>query len=226
MNEIINSGSQTVPLDWLRLLIGLSISIMLGMCVSAVYRWTHRGVTYERTFLVTLAAIPTIVCLVMMLIGSNLALSLGMVGALSIIRFRTVIKDSRDMVYLFWCIAIGLGAGTYNWSAAVISSIFIGMALSILFYVEFGKPSQFDCVLVVKGTGKIAHERFGEIIERFTLRAELRNLDTTEDGYEGVYEVLFKSREFARQQELIDELRGVSGVSSISLLVPKLTIPV
>ena len=74
----------------------------------------------------------------------NLALSLGMVGALSIIRFRTVIKDSRDMIYLFFAIAVGLGCGTYNWIVITITSVFLSLTMLVLHYVHFGKPMHFE----------------------------------------------------------------------------------
>ena len=104
--------SQGVAISIVDLLISMSVAIMLGLFIVFVYRVTHRALNYERSFLVTLLMMSPMVALVIMLIGSNLALSLGLVGALSIIRFRNVIKDSRDMAYLFWSIVVGLGSGT------------------------------------------------------------------------------------------------------------------
>ena len=98
-----------IPISILDMIISLGTAIVIGLWVVLVYRTTHRGLTYERSFLLTILMTAPIVGLVMLLIGSNLALSLGLVGALSIIRFRNVIKDSRDMVFLFWSIAVGLG---------------------------------------------------------------------------------------------------------------------
>ena len=130
---------------------------------------------------------PAIVGLVMMLIGSNLALSLGLVGALSIIRFRTVIKDSRDMVFLFWGIAIGLGCGTFNWIAVGVSSLFIAAIILVLYYLEYGKQQHFDCVLVIDGDGDVPEEKLSNSIDKYIVRKELRNLDIGGSGYELVW---------------------------------------
>ena len=144
------ANSEILAISLIDLSISLLVAIGLGLFCAGIYRWTHRGLTYERTFSYSVL-MPAIVGLVMMLIGSNLALSLGLVGALSIIRFRTV-KDS-DMVFLFWGIAIGLGCGTFNWIAVGVSSLFIAAIILVLYYLEYGKQQHFDCVLVIDGDG-------------------------------------------------------------------------
>ena len=98
-----------------RFVIGVLLSIGIGLGIALVYKLTHRGLSYEATFLSSLVAIAPVVASVMFFIQGNLVLSLGLVGSLSIIRFRTPIKDSRDMVFLFWSITAGLGAGTTIW---------------------------------------------------------------------------------------------------------------
>jgi len=135
------------------LLVALSLAFLIGLGMALVYRVTFRGFTYDRSFLVTLVTMPPIVAVVMTFISTNLALSLGMVGALSIIRFRTVIKDSRDMVFLFWTIAVGLGCGTFNWGPVTVASLFIASVLLILYFVDYGKSRRRDYVLVLKGAG-------------------------------------------------------------------------
>jgi len=101
---ITKSGAiqgQGTPVSLLDLLVALLVASLIGIFSAWVYQRTHRGMTYERTFIISVIMIGPIISWIIMLIGSNLALSLGMVGALSIIRFRNVIKDSRDMIYLF-----------------------------------------------------------------------------------------------------------------------------
>ena len=123
----------TVSPDLLsRFVIGVLLSIMLGLGIAFVYKYTHRGLSYEAAFVSTLVAIAPVVACVMFFIQGNLVLSLGLVGSLSIIRFRTPIKDSRDMVFLFWSITAGLGAGTNNLGIVIIASVMIAVMFVIM----------------------------------------------------------------------------------------------
>ena len=220
------ANSEILAISLIDLSISLLVAIGLGLFCAGIYRWTHRGLTYERTFLVTLVLMPAIVGLVMMLIGSNLALSLGLVGALSIIRFRTVIKDSRDMVFLFWGIAIGLGCGTFNWIAVGVSSLFIAAIILVLYYLEYGKQQHFDCVLVIDGDGDVPEEELSNSIDKFLVRKELRNLDIGSSGYELVLELRMQDTQFTSQKELIASVKSIDGVRKVSLLSPRLSLPV
>lgn len=219
------ASAQTIAISVVDLLISLTIAIGLGMGSAATYRWTHRGLTYERSFLITLVLMPAIVGLVMMLIGSNLALSLGLVGALSIIRFRTVIKDSRDMVFLFWGISIGLGCGTYNWVVVTISSLFFALIIFVLFYLEYGKQRHFDCVLVLKGKGDLPENHIASTLREFVINKQIRNLDVDDVGYEIVMELRMKDTEIKSQHELLSLLRLIEGINKASLLAPRVSLP-
>ena len=99
----------------------LIISLLLSMVVFWTYKFTFSGVLYNRKFNVSLVMLTLVTTMVMIVIKSDISLSLGMVGALSIVRFRTAIKDPRDTAYIFWCIGIGLCAGTQNLSLIHIS---------------------------------------------------------------------------------------------------------
>ncbi|SCA56235.1 conserved membrane hypothetical protein [Candidatus Terasakiella magnetica] len=218
-------NTQSIAISLVDLLISLSVSVGLGVFSAGIYRWTHRGLTYERTFLVTLVLIPAIVGLVMMLIGSNLALSLGLVGALSIIRFRTVIKDSRDMIFLFWGIAVGLGCGTYNWTVVVVSSIFFAIVVIVLHYLEYGKQRFCDCVLVLEGVGELPEDAINEIAKKYVLKREIRNFDMQKDEFEAVMELRLKNTDIKTQQELLSSLKELEGINKASLLAPRVSLP-
>jgi hypothetical protein len=110
LNQFLLSGP-----DLQDTLISLMLAAITGLLISQLYKHTHRGLNYEHTFMAALVLLAPIVSVVMLYIRGDLVLSLGLIGSLSIVRFRTAIKDTRDMVFLFWVIAVGLGAGTYNW---------------------------------------------------------------------------------------------------------------
>ena len=101
------------------IILNLTVSFILGLVVSIVYKKTHKGLSYSQSFVVTNIFIAVIVCMVIMIIGNNLARAFALVGALSIIRFRTVVKDTKDTAYIFWSLAVGLAAGTGSYFLAI-----------------------------------------------------------------------------------------------------------
>ena len=94
------------------ILINLVLSFILGVLISLIYKKTHKGLSYSQSFMVTNIFVAVIVCMVIMIIGNSLARAFALVGALSIIRFRTVVKDTKDTAYIFWSLAAGMAAGT------------------------------------------------------------------------------------------------------------------
>ena len=111
------------------ILIRMAVSAVVAAFIFLSYRLSHAGSIYSRKFNVSLAALTMITTTVMIVIGNNIALSLGMVGALSIVRFRTAIKDSRDTIYIFWAIVVGICCGSGDYLVAGIGSAFIFLAL-------------------------------------------------------------------------------------------------
>ena len=224
--EQLLAESQGVAISVVDLVLALGVATLLGIFIVGVYRLTHRGLNYERSFLVTLLMMSPIVALVIMLIGSNLALSLGLVGALSIIRFRNVIKDSRDMAYLFWSITVGLGAGTYNWTVVLVASILFAAVLITLWFLEFGKARSSDYVLVVNGEGDQPDDKVMEVVNSLSVQAALRTLDLHDHGWELVVELRIASTEKLEERDLLAQLKSVEGVRKASLLAPQLALPV
>lgn len=111
--------------------LSLAMAVVLGMLLYFVYRKTYRGTVYSKDFNLTLLLVAIITTLVMQAIGSNLALSLGMVGSLSIIRFRTAVKEPRDIAFLFWAIAIGLTCGSEMYLIGLLGSIVLTVVVCL-----------------------------------------------------------------------------------------------
>lgn len=221
----IDIAQSSISINTVDLIIALILSLVLSTFVSFVYRYTHRSLNYERSFLTTIILVSPIVALVMLLIGSNLTLSLGMVGALSIIRFRTVIKDSRDMIYLFWAISIGLGCGTYNWFVISLASIILFVAILVLYYLEFGKNVHNDYVVVVSGTGEDSQNLLQQL-QKVNLNTTIRSMDHRNDDWEYVFEVRVVNNNSISEHQIINNLKELDGIQNISLLAPQLQLPV
>lgn len=209
----------------LSLFVSLTLAFLLGLGIAFLYRFTHRGLNYEPSFLATLVLLGPIVSLVMMFIRGDLVLSLGLVGSLSIIRFRTPIKDTRDMVYLFWVIAVGLGSGTDNWTLVLISTIFLAIVISILYMVEYGRPRHADFVMVVSGSSSQRPKNMEEVIRRHTVSARVRSHETRGDSWETVFELRLSRTQETSADILIQEMQQTRGIDRVSLLAPQLALP-
>ena len=211
--------------DIFNIIFSMFVAVAIGLVISQVYKITHRGVNYELSFMTSLVLLAPIVALVMLFIRGNLVLSLGLVGSLSIIRFRTPIKDTRDMVYLFWVIAVGLGAGTYNWSMAALASAFILVVIFILYLVKYGRSQNHDYILVVSGSARFDQEPINAVIHQFTNDVKMRSQTISEDLWEIVYE-LHLGETKQPIENMLKALNEIEAISNISLLAPQLALPV
>jgi len=193
-------------------IINMFVTFLIASFIYWVYKKTYTGVMYSKNFNVTLLLTSMVTAMVMMVIGTNLALSLGMVGALSIIRFRSAIKDPRDIGFLFWGIGAGLSAGTGSYLIALIGSIIIAI---IMFLFQRGTAEIFPYLLVIKGSD-IDEENLGEIIKKSVQKSNLRMKNKDKLGSEIVYEIRFKHGQDDILLKEISELDKVNSVNIIS----------
>ena len=184
-NLILELFEDSGQLDPQTILARLAVATVIAGFIFLSYRISHEGSIYSKKFNVSLVALTIITTSVMVVIGNNIALSLGMVGALSIVRFRTAIKDSRDTVYIFWTIVVGIccGAGDF-WVAAV------GSAFTVLVLLRFGRIKNDDRLLLIIRSSRVNEERIEALIFQYYARkANLRVKNTTETTVEFIYEL-------------------------------------
>lgn len=167
------------------LLLRVGVSVVIGLAIFVSYWISHAGTIYSQKFNINLITLTILTATVMTVIGNNIALSLGMVGALSIVRFRTAIKDSRDTVYIFWAIVVGIccGSGDYLIAAA-------GSAVVFLVLLLFGRIRNDNRALLIMRTARINEEKIEALIfQYYARRAILRVKNTTESSIELIYEL-------------------------------------
>lgn len=225
---LVNAFSKTAlsTHDLFNIVFSLVLAILIGLVISQVYKRTHRGLNYEVGFLTTLIILAPVVAAVMMFIQGSLVLSLGLVGSLSIIRFRTPIKDTRDMVFLFWVITVGLGCGIYNWTLVVIFTLLVFLTVIILYLTKYGQSHNKDYVLVLSGDSSYPDEDVEKIIKRHTLDVRVRSQETENDFWEIIFEVRFTGQAGEESKRMVQALQALSGVRKVSLLAPQLALPV
>lgn len=193
------------------ILISMCITVLLSMFIYWVYKKTYSGVMYSKNFNITIMLISTVTSMVMMIIGSNLALSLGMVGALSIIRFRSSIKDPKDIGFLFWGIAVGLSTGTGIYIIGIIGSIFIAF---LLFIFDRGIYNDNCYLLIVKGND-INFDKIESIIKEHTSKFNLKMKNSTDIFTEATYEIKLKRNE---DNEILRELKTIENIININIV--------
>lgn len=213
-------------LDTFRILFSLVVSIVFGLLISQIYKRTHRGMNYELSFMSTLVLLAPIVTLVMLFIRGDLVLSLGLIGSLSIIRFRTPVKDTRDMIFLFWTIAVGLGAGTYNWMTVILANAVIIPLVLFLHLLRYGRSDQADFILVCTGEAECPLEALRSVIGRAVTDAAIRSHEVDGQAWETVFELRGIPASGNLPETLVRDCRAIDGVKGISLLAPKLDLPV
>jgi hypothetical protein len=229
IREIINRIANFVGLtdmDLASVLFSLVLAIAIAFIISQIYKYTHRGLNYELAFMSTLVVLAPIIAVVMLFIRGDLVLSLGLIGSISIIRFRTPIKDTRDMVFIFWVIAVGLGCGTYNWNVVIISTIVISLVMFLLHFIRYGHSTSTDYVLVVTGTQRLKNKEIGAVLEGFTKEVRIRSQETEADDWEVIFEIQLKDLTETTIGDLHDQLNAIEGVIRVSLLAPQIALPV
>jgi len=157
-SDILSSAtmnlSSSTSLPFSLILINLTVSLFIGIIIALVYRKAFVGILFQKSFAISLILIAMVTTMIIMVISGNLILSLGMVGALSIVRFRAAIKDPIDIVYMFWAVGIGIANGVGFYSISVISSIFISIIL--IYLTRFPSKPQSKLV-VIKGPLKLSN---------------------------------------------------------------------
>lgn len=188
------------------------ISLILSMVIFLTYKITFSGVMYNRKFNISLVMLTLVTTMVMFVIGSDIALSLGMVGALSIVRFRTAIKDPRDTAYIFWSIAVGLSVGTGNYIVASIGSVFLLGVLSIFSFSGIGKEDRY--ILIIRGNREKEEEIMRCVFNSFK-GSKLRAKNSIGDSMEIIYQIKIKNNE---DKNIISNLYSIDGVNAVNIV--------
>ena len=205
-----NSTNYGIKRTFVILLCGL----VAGMVIYLTYYITSEKIVYNRKFNCSLVILLLITLIIMLMISSNIAISLGMVGALSIIRFRTAVKDSRDTVFIFWAIAEGLCTSSQNYRLTFTSVLFIAIILILSSKIP-GIYNRY--LLVVMGGEKaIDKESFQKKLKKFVVSQKIRTVNKDASHEELILEIKTKGE---LNLAVIDELISVSGVESVNWVV-------
>ncbi len=193
------------------------VAFLCGLFISYIYRWTYKGTSYSTSYVQSLVAFAMITTIVIMVIGNNLARAFGLVGSMSIIRFRMAIKDTEDIVFIFFSLAIGMAAGVGQYMVAVTATIFIGAIILLLSMTKYAAPSRLDYLLQFHFASDDSESApyltlFKEFCKKFKL-VNIKSVGET-DIMEISYYIVLKKKE--NVQEFIRQMRRIEGVTNIN----------
>lgn len=198
-------------------LVNLIIALICGLLIALFYRWTYIGPNYSKTFVHSLVIITMITSIVIMVIGNNLARAFGLVGAMSIIRFRTAVKDTHDIVFIFYALAIGLASGVGLTQVAFTGVLFIGLVVLVMHYHRFGSKKKRHYLLQFSAESTLNGDPpYLELFHQFCRENRLINVRSLgqDDRLELSFYILLK--DLKNQTEFIRMLSRVEGVTNIN----------
>ena len=205
---------------WQLVLFCVLLTFILCKVISSVYVWTHRGLSYSRGFVISLVMAGVVTTVLLLAIGNNVARGLGLVGTLSLIRFRSTLKDTRDMVFVFSCLAVGVATGVQAFTVAVVGALAFSALSLQLGYSTFGSRRQFDGLLRFQSPSEPEADAICKaLLKQYCSNFTLINLREVVQGrfVEHAYQI--KLRDASYGEPLVQALREISGVDGVSLLL-------
>ncbi len=214
--QIMNYIAQQQVIEPRQLIFNMTVALILGITIFITYRLTYSGVTYSKKFNASLMMMTLVSTLVMTVISNNIALSLGMVGALSIVRFRTAIKDPRDTTFIFWCIAVGICCGVSFYTVAAVGSVYIFVVMLVL-----GRVHTVEKRLLLVRAKRVSEKNIESAVYLYFKKIELQAKNTTGDEVEYIYILSNKTLQRAQknnEDSVTDKLYAIDGVQMVNLI--------
>ena len=208
---------ETGSLNTEQIILNILVAVILGGVIYLSYYFTHAGGVYSKKFNVSRITLTVLTATVMTVIGNIIALSLGMVGALSIVRFRTAIKDSRDTTYIFWTIIVGICCGVGDYVVACVGSGVVFLVLLVLGRVK----NDNRILLIIRGARNMERRMEAIVFDYFEAKAMLRVKNTSRESIELIYEMprkiyLLSNKKEKSIAEMLYELESIEYVNIVT----------
>lgn len=217
--DIFNLQAQVTDFTVLDVALVLTLSFLLSAFIGWVYQSTHRGTSYTQSFVFTLVMNGMIVALVMLIVGSNIARAFSLVGALSIIRFRNAVKETRDVGFIFFTMAVGMAIGTRFYLLGVIAAIVISLAVILMTRLNWFEREMATQILRIHIPNDTPFDvLFDRAFLKYTNVSELISVDTVHNGTftELVYNVGLKKASL--MQDFITEIKKLNDNNKVTLI--------
>jgi len=220
-NEIFEVAGALLTYSYQEMIINMMLATALGFVLSSLYRYTHNGLSYSQSFTHTILFVTVIVAIVMMVIGGSLARAFALVGALSIIRFRTVIKDTRDTAFVFAGLAVGMAAGTSNYFLAVAATVFLSLLAITIYKFNYASMYKSEFILRFNFMQDFDSSAYLEKIHEYSKRSNMLHIEPSGDGtlLKLTYDITLK--EDSTIEKFTSTIGAIEGISEVVLIASK-----
>ena len=219
--ELLSAQGNLFTYSYPEIIINILLAIILGFVISIIYMETHKGLSYSQSFTLTILFVAVIVAVVMMVIGGSLARAFALVGALSIIRFRTVIKDTKDTAYVFLALAVGMAAGTSNYFLAVVSTFIICLLALVVHYFNYGALYKSEFILRFNYHQSNNENEYLSVLDRYAKQHHMLHIEPTGDPERLNLTIDVNMKQDEAPEKLINSLKEIEGLSEIVLIASK-----
>ncbi len=199
--------------------LAITLSFVLTSFIGWVYKITHKGASYTQSYVHTLVLMGMVTGIIMLIIGSNIARAFSLVGALSIIRFRNAVKETRDVGFIFFAMAIGMATGTRFYSLAIVATIIIALLILLMNRLDFYKKDISSKILKIQVTNKTNYEGlFDKAFGKYTKISDLISVDSVRGGMltELIYSVDLKKR--ANTRDFLADVKKLNDNHKVTLI--------
>lgn len=218
-NWIYLGDSTPLTIDTPTLLVGLFLAFLCGQVIAWVYMYTHSGLSYSRTFVSSLILVPITVSLVMMVLDNNLVTAFSLMAVFAIVRFRNIVRDTLDTVYILSLIVIGMACGTQRYSIAIIGCAMASLVLIYIWYTNFGSRQRFDYIINIEWNRSLSELSFlDQLFGRHSLKTVMASQRSTDMDEPAQLSYRLLLRDPGRVEELISELNAQEGVNRVTTI--------
>jgi len=213
--SLISPGDPVTPA---LVLLSLVLSVVLSWTTAAMYQWTFRGMSYSRSFVHSMCLGAPIACMLMLAINNSIAAGLGIAGSLAFIRFRTSMRDPKDMVFLFAALGAGIACGLRAHGAAVMGTLVFCLLALTLAITEFGQRKHFDGVLRIN-LPKDEADALPALLKKAAARFSLMSVREVAQGTRAEYVYQLELRDGDDRPQLLEDALGLPGATDVSFLM-------
>lgn len=217
--DIFNIQDLTSEFSVADIVLVLALSFVLSAYIGWIYMNTHRGTSYTQSFVFTLVLNGMVVAMVMLIIGSDIARAFSLVGALSIIRFRNAVKETRDVGFIFFTMAVGMAVGTRFYLLAVIGAAFISLVILLITRFDwYAREVSSQILRVQVPSGTPFEGLLDKIFVRYTRMSELISVDSVQSGMVSELTYSIGMKRSSQIQEFLDEIKKLNDGNKVTLI--------
>jgi hypothetical protein len=217
MNALLQGDYGITPTSFQTVLLAMLLAFLMGQLIAWVYMFTHSGVSYSRSFVMSLILMPVIVALVLMVLSNNLVTAFGLMAVFAIVRFRNILRDTLDTSYVLAVIVLGMACGTQKFSTAIVGTGVVVTLMIYLWFTSFGSRHRYDLILNLHWSRAVSDlPALERLLERHSFKAQCanRHFDSEAVGTDVSYRLVL--RDPSRVPDLLRELAMLPGVDQVS----------